>query len=209
VARKVGRAIWAFVTLRRRRFRRVLAIPRKTHLTSWGAWVGFWRQRPREREGAIAWVIARIWRNELMVMLLVMLLWWLLLGRTFAIAASDTCTSVHSRNTRGIWGITIAETRHAGWTRLHVVARHAGILIRDDERLRGLVGLGDVHLYGALRGFRGVAHGLAAPVQTLQCRNSGIGARLPRRLFPEAALISKGSGSRERLGGHPGREAAR
>jgi hypothetical protein len=176
VPRKIGRAVWALVTLRGWRFWIVLAVTWKTHLASWGAWIGFWWHRSRKRERAIAWVVAaRVWCDELMRMLLVML-WWVL-WRTFPVVVTYACGSFRSRSIRRI---TVAEAGDAGRARLHVIAGDTGVVVGDNERLRGLVGLSDVHLNGALRGIRGVAHGLTAPIQTLQCRNSGIGTRLPR-----------------------------
>jgi hypothetical protein len=85
VPRKVSRAIRALVSLGRRRLRRVLAVPWQTHLTSRGPRIRLWREGARERECAIPGVVARIWRDELVVMLL-MVLW--LLGRAFLCGAA-------------------------------------------------------------------------------------------------------------------------
>lgn len=80
VSREVCRAVGALVALRRWRFGGILAVSRQTHLASRGARVGFWRSRARKGECATARVVAWVWRNQLVMVLLVV---WRLLGRAF------------------------------------------------------------------------------------------------------------------------------
>lgn len=148
VSREVGGAVGAFVALRRRRFGGVLAIARQAHLASWGAWVGFWRPRTRERERATAWVVTRVWRNQLVMVLRVV--WWLL-GRAFLRCGPNRgCRCFNGRNTGRRGRIAIAKAGEADWTCLHVFARDAGVF-RDDEWLCCLVDV-CAHLCWPLRG---------------------------------------------------------
>jgi hypothetical protein len=73
VSRKVGGAVGAFVTLCRRRFGCVLAIAWQTHLASRGTRIRLWWQRAGKRESAVAGIIAQVWRDELVMVLLVLL----------------------------------------------------------------------------------------------------------------------------------------
>ena len=174
-----------------------MTISRQTHLASWGAWVRLRGQWPGERECAVARIVSRIWGDELVMMLVVMLLLRLLLGRAFPTCITGGST-FGRRSTRRVWRVTIAKTREADWACLHVVACDVDLVGDGDERLRHLVSLG-VRRRGLLRTVCRMAHGLDAAVQTLQRGDSGIGACLARRLFAEAALIGHGSGSGERL----------
>ena len=138
MSRKVGGAIWAFVALSRGRFWSVLAVSWQTHLTCRGARVWLWGQRPWKRKGTVARIVARIWCDELMMMLVVLLG---MLGRTF-----PTCVTSGSRIAFGgraagrVWRVAIAEAGQADWARLHVVAGDV-CMVGDDERLGDLVGL--------------------------------------------------------------------
>jgi hypothetical protein len=200
MARKVGRAVRAFVTLGRRRFGRVLAVSGKAHLASGGAWVLFWGHGPGERKCAVAWVVAGVGCNKL-----VMLLWGMrgLLRRTFAARVGTAL----ERDSPGCgWRVVVVEARHADRARLHVVGRDTAVL-GNKEGLGGLVGPG-VGVRGPLRGVGRMTDGLAVSVQALESGNGGVGARLPRRLFPKASFIGQGSSARERLGREFWREAA-
>ena len=55
------------MTFRGRRFRVVLAVSWKAHLARRGTWI-LWRHWSWKCEGTIAWVVARIGRNQLMLM---------------------------------------------------------------------------------------------------------------------------------------------
>jgi len=118
-----------------------LAVSGQTHLTCWGARVRLWRQRSWKRKGAVAWIVAWIWCDELVVMLVVLLGMLGMLGRTFpTCVASGSRIAFGSRATGRVWRVAIAEAGQADWARLHVVAGDI-CMIGDDERLGDLVGL--------------------------------------------------------------------
>jgi hypothetical protein len=133
----------------------------------------------------------------MLVMVLLLLLLLLLLGRTFPACITGR-GAFRSRSTRRVRRVAIAKTRETDRARLHVVACDVDLVGDGNERLRHLVSLA-VCRCRRLRNVRWVAHGLDAAIQTLQRRDSGIGARLSRRLFAEAALVSHGSSAGERL----------
>jgi hypothetical protein len=93
VSRKIGRAVWALVSLRRRRLGAVLRIAWQTHLARGCTWIMLGRHWAREGECAIARAFPWVRRYGLVVRLgwmwrwlLLLLLWWwwlLLLGRGF------------------------------------------------------------------------------------------------------------------------------
>jgi hypothetical protein len=72
VPREIGGAVGALVTLGGRRLWRVLAISWQTHLPSWRARIWLGRKWAGKREGAVAGVVTRIWRDELVLVLLVL-----------------------------------------------------------------------------------------------------------------------------------------
>jgi len=158
-----------------------LTVSRKTHLTGWGARVRLWRQRPRKREGAVAWVVTGIWCDELVVVLVLLLVLLLLgmLGSTFPTrVASGSRIPLGGRAARRVRRVAIAEARKADRARLHVVARDV-CMVRDEKRLGEFVGFG-VCVCSLVWGVWRIAHGLGASIEALQRGDGGIGVGLTR-----------------------------
>ena len=103
------------MTLSRGRLWCVLAVSWQRHLAGRRARIGLGGHWSGKCECAIARVIAWIWRNELVVMLMVVLG----LQRCAFLLGTRSCL----KSARGCRGCRIVtKTREADWTRLHVLS---------------------------------------------------------------------------------------
>jgi hypothetical protein len=139
VSRKVRCAIRALVSFCRGRFWCVLAVSWQTHLTCRGARIRLRRKWAWKCEGAVAGVVTWVWRNELMVVLLVVLM---LLRRAFLVCVGlRACGCLECACSGRSGGRIIAIAGQADRTCLHVLARDSGVPWYDNGGLGELLSL--------------------------------------------------------------------
>lgn len=168
VSRKVGGAVWTFVSLGGRRLGRILTVTWKTHLTGWSTWILQWHWT-RKGKCPIAGVVSWVRRNQLvmrLVLMLVLLLWllllllWRLLRHAFLCGIPNRAGHhIDGRSTLCGCCITVTKTRKAYRACVHGISGDSGLLWYHEGGFCCLVALGG-HWRKRRRCIGWAAHGL-------------------------------------------------